>query len=40
LLAGVQQGMASKGFDRVFLSDDEVRIQHFHDHLDRIIDKP
>jgi len=34
LLGGVQKGMASKGFDKVFLSDDEVRIQHFHDHLD------
>jgi len=39
LLAGVQHGMASKGFERVFLSDDEIRVQHFHDHVDRIIEK-
>ncbi|MDE0064216.1 MAG: hypothetical protein OXU72_15685, partial [Gammaproteobacteria bacterium] len=28
LLGGVQAGMASKGFDRVWLSDEELRVQH------------
>lgn len=34
LLARVQQGMASSGFSRVWLSDEESRVQHFHDALD------
>ncbi len=37
LLAGVQAGMRSKGFDSVFLNDDEIRIQHFHNQLDALI---
>ena len=40
LLAGVQRGMASKGFDKVFLNEDEIRVQHFHDHVDLVIDNP
>ena len=35
LLGQVQQGMQSKGFNTVFLNEDEVRIQHFHAELDR-----
>jgi phenylpropionate dioxygenase-like ring-hydroxylating dioxygenase large terminal subunit len=34
LLGRVQQGMASRGFDRVWLSDEECRVQHFHDALE------
>ena len=34
LLARVQKGMASSGFQRVWLSDEESRVQHFHDALD------
>lgn len=34
LLARVQQGMASSGFEAVWLSDEEARVQHFHDALD------
>ncbi|WP_017663982.1 aromatic ring-hydroxylating oxygenase subunit alpha [Porphyrobacter sp. AAP82] len=37
LLGRVQQGMASAGFDRVWLSDEECRVQHFHDALDRCL---
>jgi len=37
LLGGVQSGMRSKGFDQVWLNDDEMRIQHFHDALDRLM---
>lgn len=37
LLAGVQQGMSSSGFKRVFLNEDELRIQHFHNRLDELI---
>lgn len=37
LLGGVQAGMASKGFESVWLNDDEMRVQHFHDELDRLI---
>ncbi len=37
LLGGVQAGMASEGFDRVFLNDDEMRVQHFHSQLDCLI---
>jgi phenylpropionate dioxygenase-like ring-hydroxylating dioxygenase large terminal subunit len=39
LLGGVQAGMASAGFDRVWLSDDEMRVQHFHNALDRLLGK-
>jgi len=35
LLGGVQAGMASQGFDSVWLNDDEMRVQHFHDALDK-----
>ena len=34
LLARVQEGMASSGFQSVWLSDEECRVQHFHDALD------
>ena len=34
LLARVQQGMASSGFESVWLSDEEARVQHFHNALD------
>ena len=34
LLARVQAGMASSGFQSVWLSDEECRVQHFHDALD------
>ncbi|MCZ8136733.1 MAG: aromatic ring-hydroxylating dioxygenase subunit alpha [Porphyrobacter sp.] len=34
LLGRVQQGMASQGFGSVWLSDEECRVQHFHDALD------
>ena len=37
LLGGVQAGMASQGFDSVWLNDDEMRVQHFHDALDERI---
>ena len=37
LLGRVQQGMASAGFERVWLSDEECRVQHFHDALDRCL---
>ena len=37
LLSGVQAGMQSSGFDRVFLSDDEIRVQHFHNQLQTLI---
>ena len=37
LLAGVQKGMASGGFHRVHLNDDEMRVQHFHNELNRLI---
>ncbi len=33
LLSGVQAGMRSEGFDTTWLNDDEMRIQHFHNHL-------
>ena len=38
LLGSVQQGMASAGFDSVWLNDDEMRVQHFHNELDRLMD--
>lgn len=34
LLGGVQIGMNSQGFESVWLNDDEMRVQHFHDALD------
>lgn len=37
LLAGVQRGMSSEGFNRVFLNEDEMRVQHFHNEMDRLI---
>ena len=37
LLAGVQHGMSSAGFDTVFLNEDEMRIQHFHNRLNQLI---
>ena len=37
LLGGVQKGMGSAGFDSVWLNDDEMRVQHFHNELDRLI---
>ena len=37
LLEGVQAGMTSAGFDQVWLNDDEMRVQHFHNELDRLI---
>jgi len=38
LLGGVQAGMASNGFQRTYLNDDEMRIQHFHNHLQSLMD--
>ena len=38
LLGSVQRGMASAGFDSVWLNDDEMRVQHFHNELDRLMD--
>jgi phenylpropionate dioxygenase-like ring-hydroxylating dioxygenase large terminal subunit len=37
LLGGVQEGMASEGFDTVWLNDDEMRVQHFHNELDQLL---
>ena len=37
LLGGVQKGMGSAGFDSVWLNDDEMRVQHFHNELDRLV---
>jgi len=37
LLGGVQTGMTSAGFDQVFLNEDEMRVQHFHNEIDRLI---
>ena len=34
LLGSVQAGMSSAGFNSVWLNDDEMRVQHFHDALD------
>ena len=33
----VRKGMHSRGFDRAWLNDDEIRVQHFHDWLDLFI---
>ena len=38
LLSGVQKGMLSTGFERVFLNEDEMRVQHFHNYLNQLID--
>ncbi len=38
LLGGVQAGMRSKGFDRVWLNDDEIRVQHFHNAIDDVME--
>ena len=35
LLSQVQLGMRSRGFNSVFLNEDEVRVQHFHAEWDR-----
>ena len=37
LIRDIQAGMHSRGFDRAVLSDEEVRIQHFHDWLDHVL---
>jgi phenylpropionate dioxygenase-like ring-hydroxylating dioxygenase large terminal subunit len=37
LLGGVQAGMASHGFNTVWLNDDEMRVQHFHNEMDRLL---
>ena len=38
LLGSVQAGMRSQGFDRVLLSEDELRVQWFHQYLDGILE--
>ncbi|MGI9327520.1 MAG: aromatic ring-hydroxylating oxygenase subunit alpha [Pseudomonadales bacterium] len=38
LLGGVQAGMNSEAFDTVWLNDDEMRVQHFHNEMDRRLD--
>jgi len=37
LLGGVQAGMASRGFKRVLLGDEELRVQHFHNNLEALL---
>jgi phenylpropionate dioxygenase-like ring-hydroxylating dioxygenase large terminal subunit len=37
LLANVQTGMNSAAFNSVFLNEDEMRIQHFHNRMDQLI---
>ncbi len=37
LLGGIQAGMTSAGFGTVWLNDDEMRVQHFHDRLDALM---
>ena len=37
LLGGVQRGMSSSGFDTVFLNEDEMRVQHFHNRMNQLI---
>lgn len=39
LLADVQAGMGSAGFRRTYLNDDEMRIQHFHNALEALLDE-
>jgi phenylpropionate dioxygenase-like ring-hydroxylating dioxygenase large terminal subunit len=38
LLGGVQAGMNSEAFDTVWLNDDEMRVQHFHNRVDELMD--
>ena len=38
LLSGVQSGMRSTGFQQVFLNEDEMRVQHFHNRLNQLTD--
>ncbi len=38
LLAHAQQGMQSDGFDNLWLSDQECRVSHFHEELDRYME--
>ncbi len=37
LLGKVQAGMNSAGFDSVWLNDDELRVQHFHNRIDELM---
>ena len=37
LIRDIQAGMHSRGFGRAVLSEEEVRIQHFHDWLDHVL---
>ena len=37
LLSGVQTGMRSAGFQNTWLNDDEMRVQHFHNHIDTLV---
>jgi len=37
LLKGVQNGLRSAGFDTVWLSEEEARVQHFHGHWDHLM---
>ena len=39
LLGNVQAGMQSAGFDSTWLNDDELRVQHFQDHVQRLLAK-
>lgn len=39
LLAGVQAGMRSTGFGSVFLNQDEMRVQHFHNRMNELIER-
>ncbi|MFP6816605.1 MAG: hypothetical protein VB949_13195 [Pseudomonadales bacterium] len=32
-----RHGVASAGFDTIFLNDDEMRVQHFHNELDQLL---
>ena len=37
LIRDVQAGMRSRGFTTAMLSDEEARVQHYHDWLDHFI---
>ena len=37
-ICDVQKGMHSKGFDEAWLNDDEARVQHYHDWLNRYME--
>ncbi|HCC43036.1 MAG TPA: hypothetical protein DEQ32_01480, partial [Gammaproteobacteria bacterium] len=37
LLSGVQRGMQSSGFNQVYLNEDEMRVQHFHNRMNELI---